>query len=32
VDNSEMDVNRIIGWALEKSGQTSKGYVFVVLK
>ncbi|MDP7495824.1 MAG: hypothetical protein QGI77_05310, partial [Roseibacillus sp.] len=23
VDNSEMDVNRIIGWALEKSGQTS---------
>ena len=32
VDNSEMNVNKIIGWALEKSGETMKGYVFVVLK
>ncbi len=32
VDNSQMDPDRIIGWALEKSGQTTKGYVFVVLK
>ncbi|MDE0740287.1 MAG: hypothetical protein OSB83_13870 [Planctomycetota bacterium] len=32
VDNSQMDVDKIIGWALEKSGETSKGYVFVILK
>ena len=32
VDNSEMDVTKIIGWALEHAGQTMKGYVFVVLK
>ena len=32
VDNSQMDVNRIIGWALERSGETAKGYVFVILK
>ena len=32
VDNAQMDLDRIIGWALEKSGQTTKGYVFVVLK
>jgi len=32
VDNSQMDVNRIIGWALERSGDTRGGYVFVILK
>jgi hypothetical protein len=32
VDNAQMDLDRIIGWALEKSGHTTKGYVFVVLK
>ena len=32
VDNTQMDRDRIIGWALENSGQTTKGYVFVVLK
>jgi hypothetical protein len=32
VDNSQMDITRIIGWALEKSGETGSGYVFAVLK
>ena len=32
VDNSQMDPTRIIGWAVEKSGQTRDGFVFVVLK
>jgi hypothetical protein len=32
VDNSQIDVNRIIGWALEHSGETWDGYVFVILK
>lgn len=32
VDNSQMDTNRIIGWALENSGQTREGFVFVILK
>ena len=32
VDNSETDVDKIVGWALEDSGETYPGYVFVVLK
>ena len=32
VDNSQMDATRIIGWAVERSGQTRDGYVFVILK
>lgn len=32
IDNTQRDPDRIIGWAVEKSGQTTKGYVFVVLK
>ena len=32
VDNSETDVDKIVGWALENSGDTYPGYVFVVLK
>jgi len=32
VDNSQMDPTRIIGWAVEKSGETRAGYVFVILK
>jgi hypothetical protein len=32
VDNSQMDATRIIGWAVERSGQTGDGYVFVILK
>ena len=32
VDNSQMDPNRIIGWALENSGQTREDFVFVILK
>jgi len=32
VDNLQMDRNRIIGWALERSGDTRDGYVFVILR
>lgn len=32
VDNTQTNPDRIIGWALETSGQTTKGYLFVVLK
>ena len=32
VDNSQMDLTRIIGWAVEHSGETRAGYVFVILK
>jgi hypothetical protein len=32
VDNSQMDRSRIIGWALERSGETRDGYVFVILR
>ena len=32
VDNTQMDTNRIIGWAVEKSGAKRAGFVFVILK
>jgi hypothetical protein len=32
VDNTQMDINRIIGWAVEKSGAKRAGFVFVILK
>ena len=32
VDNSQMDPTKIIGWAVENSGETENGYVFVILK
>ena len=32
VDNLETDVDKIVGWALENSGDIYPGYVFVVLK
>ena len=32
VDNRQMDSNRIVGWALERSGKTQKNYVLIMLK
>jgi hypothetical protein len=32
VDNAQMDISRIIGWAVEKSGAKRTGFVFVILK
>ena len=32
VDNTQMDINRIIGWAIENSGEKRAGFVFALLK
>ena len=32
VDNTQMDINRIIGWAVENSGEKRAGFVFALLK
>jgi len=32
VDNTQMDLSRIIGWAVEESGATRAGFVFLILK
>ena len=32
VDNTQMDINRIIGWAVENSGEKREGFVFALLK
>jgi hypothetical protein len=32
VDNRQTDAERIIGWAVERGGQTQRGFVLVILK